>query len=330
MSVPWLGVPPDLSTLVEYRPAKTVSFYFCRTCGSHMFAERRRYGSLDVMTGVLQDDAERFVKVVDHQHVESTVDGGFSAWLPIIGAKFLPRWRRSREESDLLPLEWPCPVAAARRKRDSQLAAHCHCGGVSFNITRPNDRSGAFTAPLPDVIKKYTNGEEATLTEEKWWLSGDGRYTAGTCACRSCRLASGMDIVEVRRARFPAFACSNEECTNHIQQWGFIPAHNIKMTDGKPFTTDFGTLKAFRSSEDATRYFCDACGATVFWIGDDRPELIDVAVGLLAAPSGARAEDWLKWATNRVSFIEEALHKELVECVEGGLQIWGRREGYDE
>jgi len=78
------------------------------------------------------------------------------------------------------------------------------------------------------------------------------------------------------------------------------------------------------------RYFCGKCGASCFWVGDARPELIDVAVGLLTATSGARAETWLKWVTSRVSFIEEALNKELTESFEVGLQTWGKREDLDE
>jgi len=38
----------------------------------------------------------------------------------------------------------------------------------------------------------------------------------------------------------------------------------------------------------------------------------------------------LKWVTSRVSFIEEALNKELTESFEVGLQTWGKREDLDE
>jgi len=64
----------------------------------------------------------------------------------------------------------------------------------------------------------------------------------------------------------------------------------------------------------------------IFWTGDDRPELIDVAVGLLAAPCGARADSWLKWTTSRVSFSEDAIHKALVDSLGAGLEAWGKRE----
>jgi hypothetical protein len=69
----------------------------------------------------------------------------------------------------------------------------------------------------------------------------------------------------------------------------------------------------------------------VFWDGrpgkDDEGSnaLIDVAVGLLDARSGARAEDILAWWPGRVSFREEASNKGLVEGLEKGLANWAER-----
>ena len=78
-------------------------------------------------------------------------------------------------------------------------------------------------------------------------------------------------------------------------EWAFIPAIDITLDSAgkEPFRTDFGTLKAYRSSRGVTRYFCNTCGATIFWTGESRPQLIDVAVGILDAEEGARAESWL-------------------------------------
>jgi hypothetical protein len=44
----------------------------------------------------------------------------------------------------------------------------------------------------------------------------------------------------------------------------------------------------------------------VFWHDKWRPDIIDVSVGLLDAPEGARAENWLEWWKDRVSFVEDA------------------------
>jgi hypothetical protein len=162
-------------------------------------------------------------------------------------------------------------------------------------------------------------------SDVKWWLRGPNntRYLAGTCACRSCRLASGFEI----------------------QTWAFIPRSNIFIyslspdPDGarKPQQLDFetvppGVLKSYESSPGVAREFCPRCGATVFWHNKERSELIDVSAGLLEATDGARAESWLEWWTGRVSFAEEAgaqmpgqqiaslRAQSLIESLERGLR----------
>ena len=66
------------------------------------------------------------------------------------------------------------------------------------------------------------------------------------------------------------------------------------------------------------------CGAMVFWhCKDNRPDLIDVSVGLLDPKEGARVESWLDWWTGRVSFSEFAVSKSLVASLEEGLKQWG-------
>jgi hypothetical protein len=72
-------------------------------------------------------------------------------------------------------------------------------------------------------------------------------------------------------------------------------------------TYSLGTLRRFESSPGVDRQFCGACGASVYWHCDGRPDLVDVCVGLLNSECGARAEDWLEWETGRVSFSEDAI-----------------------
>ena len=54
---------------------------------------------------------------------------------------------------------------------------------------------------------------------------------------------------------------------------------------------------------------------------------LDVAVGLLDAPEGARAEDWLVWCTSRLSFREDAVGRadSLADGVEKGLREFEER-----
>ena len=89
-----------------------------------------------------------------------------------------------------------------------------------------------------------------------------------------------------------------------------------------------GTLKQYESSKGVYRYFCGTCGATVFWRSDRRSEeLIDVAVGLFDASSGVRAEEVLEWATERVSYHEDAQNKALIAMLSEGIERAGKKSG---
>jgi hypothetical protein len=107
----------------------------------------------------------------------------------------------------------------------------------------------------------------------------------------------------------------------------YVPTSQLITASGEAYRFDSPTLKSFKSSENVTRYHCGSCGATVFYTADTRPEVIDVAVGLLRAPSGARAEEWLDWRT-RISFEGDAKHARLLKNFKEGLEAWGERTGH--
>jgi hypothetical protein len=115
-----------------------------------------------------------------------------------------------------------------------------------------------------------------------------------------------------------------------FQSWCFIPTIDISLdvAGKKPYSVPFGTLKAYQSSPDVTRYHCGVCGASVFFTCEDRTDLVDVAVGLLDAPEGARAESWLEWRMNRLSFREDAFPRAetLTLAMEEGQQAWAERQ----
>jgi hypothetical protein len=113
-------------------------------------------------------------------------------------------------------------------------------------------------------------------------------------------------------------------------EWAFVPTIDITLdAEGKvPFSVPFQTLKGYRSNNDVSRYHCDTCGASAFYQTDDRTDLVNVAVGLVDAPEGARAESWLEWRTARLSHREDALlrAKDLTLAVEYGLKEYGKRK----
>jgi len=189
---------------------------------------------------------------------------------------------------------------------ENNLKASCHCGGVKFYITRPNETSKTVYSPFPDLMIPFHTGASAANPEIKPWFlcSNNTKYLAGLCTCTSCRLASGFEI----------------------QPWAFVPRCNIFSEDGSVLDWEkgMGTLRTYDSSEGVWREFCGRCGASVFWHCKERPELVDVSVGLLDPREGARVEAWLEWWTERVSFEELAVSRGLVGSLEGGLRGWGR------
>jgi len=245
--------------------------------------------------------------------VEDTRDGGVSVWFKETddeetgGKRKLKRWMLRDGDGELVrdgTLERLSKTEKNTTVGEERLKAQCHCGGVRFYITRPNEDSRKVRSPFPDLMVPYHRGASpANPNNEAWWLrDNDTKYLAGTCTCDSCRLSLGFEI----------------------QTWAFIPKCNIFQENGEGLDFKMGTLKRYESSEGVQREFCGRCGATIFWHCEERPDLIDVSVGLLDPEEGARVEGWLEWWSERVSFEEMAVSKNLVRSLEDGLKEWGR------
>jgi hypothetical protein len=308
------------------------------------------------------------VRISRHDNVSDTKDGGISIFITEQNRQALPAPPNLvPEHRDSKPNNHdPCintaqlPHAQSQSPQkadDDTLPAHCACNTVKFHITRPNASSLLPHSPFPDLMIPYHTKDPLipNASDEKWWLRANGtKYLAGTCACRSCRLTSGFEV----------------------QTWAFVPRSNIyfhlpyqpsgagsgddreacfgagDICEEVVVPLDFGAfrererlqrgvLKAYESSPGVVREFCATCGATVFWHDRWRPELVDVSAGLLDAPEGARAEEWLEWWVGRVSFEEDAGHDgegdvdvdskvwDLIPALKRGLGDWERKEGRD-
>ncbi|KAK0633771.1 Mss4-like protein [Immersiella caudata] len=279
---------PSLAGLTIYSSSGTSTRYFCSTCGCHIFRYSQANG-WEIATGAITSSPPlNNPPEIQHQHIPS--DGGLSIWLP----KSSPS---STHPKPSLPQSTPSNSSPT-------LSASCHCSRITFTITRPSRESTLPHSNYADLLIPYRDNPPSTLHTETDEELSQYKYLAGTCACRSCRLASGFEI----------------------QTWTFVPRVNMLMNipswagngsssdaDAAKMTLplDFsalpqGLLKSYRSSAAAVREFCPTCGATVFWHDFERPDLIDVSVGLLRCPSGARAEPFLHWWTDRTSFSEES------------------------
>ncbi|KAJ9632154.1 hypothetical protein H2203_000557 [Taxawa tesnikishii (nom. ined.)] len=300
-----------LNSLSQYESSKGHIRYFCSTCGAHVFTYTPKDLSWKIASGTLEK-LDGVARSDRHIMIESTGDGGSSDWLTEVEGQRVKRWASVPIPllGSELPLGWHDPKRTSHNKDPSKrLHAHCDCGGVRFYIAHPSAQSAETSSPWPDLLVSYHSGPPSLPENETWWLrSNKQKFLAGVCTCDSCRLATGFEFIE----------------------WAFVPTVDITLdAEGKePFKREFGTLKAHRSSDKATRRFCGKCGATVFWDGDVRPGLIDVACGLLDAEEGVRAEEWLEWRTERVSFREDAVKRAnaLTLGLEEGLKVWGEKE----
>lgn len=288
----FVALPPqvelDVSHLTRYASSEWYTRYFCPRCG----ADVANYagGKWRLCTGLL--DKEVFAKGwLERKQifVEGAGDGGMSVWLPGLDKMTGGAEGMPPEKGTyFVPRETNGSSKGARG--EEKVSASCHCRGVQFTLTHPEDDDLS--------LGLYTDGG-------KWWLRDSGRhYAAVFDACESCRLTTGFELVT----------------------WAHVPRANIRMMDGSPFQLEAGTLMHYDSSPGIQRDFCARCGATVFFRKDSRkPEVWDVAVGLLQAESGARAEEWLTWDAE-VSLGEEAVDRGLVRMLEDGLKSWKERK----
>lgn len=289
-----------------YKASEDLSRFFCGNCGANIYMEDKE-AKKEISGGVLEGAGEDVVRLDQHIFVTDTKDGGLRDWLPEVNA-----WDTYQDVSKKLDAGWQDESvlnASSSSGQAQELHAYCRCKGVSFKITRPDEGSAGISAPRGEIVGQQpppTTTTKEDKIDSAWWLRDNGtKYLGGICACSDCRLASGYDI----------------------QTWAFVSKANILQLDGTPLDFSAGTLKRYNSSKGVYREFCGKCGATVFYRSDSRPDLIDVSVGLLDAEEGTRAESWLGWKTNRVSYEEEAQNKSLIKKLGAGLKHWGEAEG---
>lgn len=308
-----LTSPPSLTNLTSYSPSPSTTTYFCSTCGCHLFRHSSTHGSRwEVTTGTIISSPPFSLPSPLTIKTTTTHDNPTPTPLPTSLTRLLTPL--------LTPTESPLPPV---------LRATCHCTRISFTITPPTPSSLLPSSPFADLLLPYCRHPPSVTSNPsstKWWLrdpsspsardplsspreaeAANLRYLSGTCACRSCRLASGFEV----------------------QAWAFVPRYNIHFEPNTTVSFPHELLRSYASSPaaGATREFCPTCGATVFWHDAHRPDLIDVSVGLLRCGSedggsspSSRAYPYLYWWTERTSFAEEVRTGR-----EGGMADWAGR-----
>ncbi|KAM0351089.1 hypothetical protein ACHAPU_002871 [Fusarium lateritium] len=319
----WPG-PSDVivnSDLKRYTFTTNCRLLFCGTCGTPMFWDEHypdKPQNLLVFTGTLDNmEVKGLVKFARQIFVGDTIDGGVSPWLRDInhdGTK-PRRWKGRADKSEELSDDWSggkdATVAGNGQRGDIPL--HCRCKGVDL-VFRPSnvDFSTMKTESIPAYIDPKTHKHLATLDP-----------------CNSCRLSCGIDIMSwtftlLKQIDFPQDSgeLSFPRNTNELKE-----AVESSCRDSR-----YGTLAMYQSSPDVQRYFCSRCSASVFYAVDDRPDLVDVAVGLLHAPDGARAESILAWHLGgKMMGVEDYVggwREEFANAVKETSESWRIKNGY--
>lgn len=311
MDLPWPQSlsDVDVSGLKVFKFSDKIDVYFCGTCSSPFFfghsnAKPPSY-ELGVFSGVLKNNAVEgdvsLVTLKDNIYVGDTGDGGAAPWLRMSNTKCYKE--RSIGEEYTFPGE--SALAGYEKEGQDCIPIRCKCNGVNFKL---------FRYKVCDDDEKLP-----------WYVDPKThKYIADHCVCDSCRLFSGIEIYD----------------------WTFAGLSNISFKDGNSVETtldlkklvddadpSIGTLKYYRSSPDVQRYFCSNCSACVFYAVDDRPDMLDVAVGILDAPEGARAEGMLAWRFSKTDFQEDVKggwREALVDSVDKAAKKWRDERGYPE
>lgn len=268
----------DLSKLKVFHHFPSLDLLFCPTCSSPMFFLDRRDTTrlLGVFTGVLDNEDADLIKV-DNIFVEETMDGGASVWLrhnldgSNTGRFKLDNTHNNPEE---LPSDWPLASdltgyeSYGNGERD--IPIRCKCKGVDFVLHR-EDYQGVPDDELPPFIDPKTR-----------------KMVAGFCACDSCRLQCGIDVFNWTYASMKTISYGKSDKSFPLTSFELK-----SLVDAKE--PALGTLTYYASSPDVERYFCSNCSACVFYAYEKRPSTLDVAIGVLDASDGARAESILSW-----------------------------------
>ena len=279
----------ELSTLSKYISSAKVSRYFCSTCGVQVVDHNKNNDSWVIATALFQKP-QSILRYEYHMFIADTLDGGQSDWVNSVQGQLLTRWLEWPKKSPQAPNSWRDSKTKMKgtdethTTRFAKLHCYCRCKGVEFYLDSAASPENDFLSRNEPVIKRCVAEKE-----QKW--------RASNCVCDTCRAISGAEIT----------------------QWISVPRIAVSLVDNESLSNRiFGSLKEYRSSNRASRYFCNRCGACAFYYKDDQPLSVDVAFGLVHTSSGARAEEWVEWDRN-IDWEEDGAGRGFVEGLREGL-----------
>ncbi|KAK8048793.1 hypothetical protein PG994_010523 [Apiospora phragmitis] len=320
------------STLQRYVFSERITVRFCGTCSSPMFWEwpGKSQDKISVFTGALANhtdpDVKDLVQFTDAMFVGDTLAGGAAPWLRKpngAGGTKTRLWVGQMNESEELPHDWLPPTSlpgASKKSNLDQVALRCRCKGVDLVLQRWS----------PELEN------EGETSAASWIIDPDTHKGLGSFdACDSCRIASGVDVFNWTFALFRQLGFAGTKTTTTAATEGGFPASSTELTSAllaQERDSRFGTLACYNSSPGVYRYFCSQCSACVFYGGVAKPQLADVALGVLEAPDGARAEDFVSWNFGGDMVwrndIAGTWREGLVQSIESEAEAWRVERGY--
>ncbi|KAK6340084.1 hypothetical protein TWF730_001857 [Orbilia blumenaviensis] len=294
-SLPFSEDSPPTTLRIYQSGQNSGKAYFCGTCGTYMFAsyfymrEGERHDGFCVSTGCvsLSDPyksenptakLEDVLSVDFHCIIKDTIDGGASPWAgdwnKETQVQFHGNWEEppmpSQQDAQELSEKHVYPTG---RK---ELEGWCKCQGVRIRIARD------------DETKKYQTA---------------------ICACDSCRLATGTDVVAYTWVPrdWAFFITKSESGTVEVEEW---PTVWDDATKAK-----FGNMIIYESTPGKVVWgACGTCGARVFYHRygkqKDGQDLVEPLTALFGAndTQGIMQLDFLDWTVSDdgIYWIEDA------------------------
>ncbi|KAH7347247.1 Mss4-like protein [Plectosphaerella cucumerina] len=302
--ITWPNPNEDVSRLRAYDFSARLRDYSCPTCRCRMLTRDVENNFMYAPIGSLSN-LPGLVKIVSNIFVGDTIDGGASMWMRHTSdGKHAPRWTASSQKGDELPFEWPGKAPPHDMKvKPSLTPLWCHCKGVKFFLRPGTDLLSLPSDKIPWYVDKPT-----------------GRYVAQADACDSCLKTSGADIAYWTWAPFTHISTTEtpSDQPEFRTKADFLDA--VVCKDPK-----VGTLGVYQSSQHGHRFSCSVCAAVFFFAGDKHAEQVDIAVGVLDHPDGARAEGLLKWDMSKIEFAEDGKggwREELYDSVVRQATTW--------
>ena len=305
-----LNSPPPKEVLEKctvYHSSKTHERYFCSTCGTKLFVHPHHTPNGKerdfwvVFGGAIDppDGTDQVLNIESNEFVGDAKDGGMAAFMTTLNQKQVACYETDRNSTQFSALRMGDNIRSARlheRPADgAMLKAACHCGGISLLIQKADHQERSISQ-LDRFIPKDKDGNF-----EK------SRHIAMTCSCRSCRLHTGVSLAPW--AYIPPVQIINPHTGKSVVQ------HRAATTGTAAEYANKGlSLTHYFSSDQSCRSFCNVCGAAVFFSMDKRPEIINVAAGLLRAEEGVMARCWMSWQWGRVSWKEESTQRDVMEA----------------